>query len=204
MFLANLSLYRKMTQQRSRNLANKIKSLLPDSGKILDFGCGNGFLAETLLTQMKNIEIIGIDVIKDQNLDEHILKNPHFDFQIIIPDAPLPFVDDTFDAVIACAAMHHTNSPEYYLKELKRITKHNGHVILIEEMYHNFPDKIWISMQDWLLNKMKEGVPVPLQFRSYKHYQKEFRTNGLSIEYEGSIRPVFPYMHHYVFKLKKT
>jgi hypothetical protein len=59
-------------------------------------------------------------------------------------------------------------------------------------------------MQDWFFNKMKKGVPVPLQFRSLKNYLKEFQKNALEIVFKGSVRPIFPYMHHYVFKLKKV
>jgi ubiquinone/menaquinone biosynthesis C-methylase UbiE len=193
-----------MTKSRSENLTNVLLPLLPDKGIILDFGCGNGYMAETILNKISAIEITGVDVIKDQNLDESILKNPRFTFQIIIPDKPLPYNNETFDVVFACASMHHTNSPEFYLKELKRITKKNAHIILIEEMYLNFFDRIWISMQDWFFNKMKKGVPVPLQFRSLKNYLKEFQKNALEIVFKGSVRPIFPYMHHYVFKLKKV
>ena len=193
-----------MTKSRSENLTNVLLPLLPDKGIILDFGCGNGYMAETILNKISAIEITGVDVIKDQNLDESILKNPRFTFQIIVPDKPLPYNNETFDVVVACASMHHTNSPEFYLKELKRITKTNGHIILIEEMYLNIFDKIWISAQDWFFNKMKKGVPVPLQFRSLKNYTKEFQNNALEVVFKGSVRPIFPYMHHYVFKLKKV
>src|ERR1039457_2231581 len=89
MFVANLSLYRKMTKSRSENLTNVLLPLLPDKGIILDFGCGNGYMAETILNKISALEITGVDVIKDQNLDESILKNPRFTFQIIIPDKPL-------------------------------------------------------------------------------------------------------------------
>ncbi len=203
MFIANLSLYRKMTQQRSKNLAKSVFALLPKYGKILDFGCGNGYLAETILGKSKDIEITGIDVIKDQNLDERILNNERFVFQIIIPDTPLPFPDGTFDAVLACASMHHTNDPEFYLAELKRITKKDGYVVLVEEMYLNFLDKIYISAQDYMFNKLKKGVPVPLQFRSLKQYARTFKDLNLEVVFKSSVRPVFPYMHHYIFRLRK-
>ncbi len=192
-----------MTKSRSENLAKVLLPLLPKAGKALDFGCGNGYMSETILNKIPALEIIGIDVIKDQNLDESILKNPRFTFQIITPDEPLPYPAESFEVVIACASMHHTNSPEFYLKELKRITKKKGHIILIEEMYLNAMDKIWISAQDWFFNKMKKGVPVPLQFRSLKYYTNEFKKNDLETVFKGSVRPVFPYMHHYIFKLKK-
>ncbi len=203
MFIAGLSVYRKITKRRSENLAKVTIPLLPTTGLIFDFGCGNGYLAESILKTSLNITIIGVDVIKDENLDESILENPRFKFQIITPDAVLPFPDNNFNVVIACASMHHTNSPEFYLKELNRITKTDGHIILIEEMYLNLFDKLCISAHDFILNKIKKGVPIPLEFRSLNHYIDEFTKNNLEIIFKGSIRPVFPYVHHYVYKLKK-
>lgn len=201
MFIATLSFYRKMTKQRSKNIATSILSLIPDNIKVLDFGCGNGYMAEFILTQKQGLEITGIDIIKDQNLDKSILGNSRFKFKINTPDQPLPFSDNTFDMVYASASMHHTKSPEFYLKEFKRVVKKEGSIILIEEMYLNLFDKICISTQDWLFNKMKKRVPVPLQFRSLKHYLQEFKNNGLEVGYQSSVRPIFPYVHHYIFKL---
>jgi ubiquinone/menaquinone biosynthesis C-methylase UbiE len=204
MFIASLPFYRKLTKQRSEKLANALLPMLTNKGKILDFGCGNGYLAETLLNGISGIEVIGVDVIKDQNLDERILKNTRFSFQIINANEPLPYLAESFDISIACASMHHTKNPEWYLTELKRITKKNGHIILVEEMYLNALDKIYISAQDWFFNKMKKGVPVPLQFRSLKNYMEEFKKNNLEIVSNGAVRPGFPFMHHYIFKLRKT
>lgn len=116
----------------------------------------------------------------------------------------IPFEDDSFDISFALAVLHHTEDPEYYLSELKRVTKPTGSIILIEEMYINPLDKIWISSQDWLLNKLKTGVPVPLNFRSHKHYLNEFKKQGLNIAFEDGIRAFLTGMHVYVYKLTKV
>jgi len=71
-------------------------------------------------------------------------------------------------------------------------------------MYINYFDKIFISSQDWILNKMKAGVPVPLNFRSNKHYLAEFQKQGLKIEFEDGIRAAVTGMHVYVYKLTKS
>ncbi len=202
MFLANLPLYKKLTQKRSKKFADFLAKWIPDHSSVLDFGCGNMYTSVELLKLVPDLKITGIDVVKDQNLDNEILKDNRLSFKLL-NTKELPFPDNTFDIVVALAVMHHTDNPEYYLSELKRVIKPSGAIILIEEMYINFIDRIWISGQDWLLNKMKSGVPVPLHFRSNKHYLNEFKKQNLTIEMASGIRSDVTYMHVYVYKLKK-
>lgn len=203
MFIANLPLYKKLTRQRSLNFARYLAKLIPDHAKVLDFGCGNMFTSKEILNIKPTLHITGIDVIRDQNLDEAFFQDKRLAFTLL-ESKPLPYPDDSFDTTFALAVLHHTEDPEYYLSELKRVTKPTGSIILIEEMYINWLDKIYISSQDWLLNKMKTGVPVPLNFRSHKHYLSEFKRQGLQIEFEDGIRAFLTRMHVYVYKLKKS
>ena len=203
MFLAKLPLYKKLTEQRSIKFAEYLSKLIPENSTVLDFGCGNMYTARELVKRVKGIQVTGIDVVKDQNLDDALLQNKQLEFKLL-QTKEVPFADNTFDIVVALATMHHTENPEYYLSELKRIIKPTGALILIEEMYINVIDKIYISSQDWLLNKMKTGVPVPLNFRSHKHYLQEFKKQGLNIEFEDGIRAFLTGMHVYVYKLRKA
>jgi ubiquinone/menaquinone biosynthesis C-methylase UbiE len=203
MFLANLPVYKKLTRQRSITFATLLAKLIPDGSNILDFGCGNMFTAIELLNHRPNLKVTGLDVIRDQNLTDETLADKRLEFKIT-DTTEIPYPDNTFDGAIALATLHHTPNPEYYLSELKRVVKVGGFVILIEEMAINLLDKLYISTEDWLLNKMKEGVPVPLNFRYHSHYLKEFKKLGFEIEYEGSVRPFPTMMHHYVYKLKKV
>lgn len=203
MFLANLPIYKKLTHKRSLKFAQYLAGLIPENSSILDFGCGNMYTAKELVNFSPTLRVTGLDVVKDQNLDDTILKDQRLSFKLLTTKE-IPFPDNTFDIVVALATMHHTTDPEYYLSELKRVIKPTGAIILIEEMYINLIDKVWISSQDWLLNKMKEGVPVPLNFRSHKHYLNEFKKQGLTIEHKDGIRSSVTYMHVYVYKLRKA
>lgn len=202
MFLANLPLYKKLTHKRSLKFAQYLAKLIPANSSVLDFGCGNMYTSREILNISPTLTITGLDVVRDQNLTDEILSDKRLKFELL-SNRELPFADNSFDVVVALATMHHTDNPEFYLSELKRVIKPTGAIILIEEMYINALDKIWISSQDWLLNKMKSGVPVPLNFRSHKHYLEEFKKQGLKIEMEDGIRSSVTYMHVYVYKLTK-
>lgn len=203
MFIANLPIYKKLTRQRSLNFAKYLAQLIPDHTKVLDFGCGNMFTSKEILNIKPSLNIVGIDVIKDQNLDDQFFEDKRMSFELLTTKE-LPFADNSFDISFSLAVLHHTDHPEFYLSELKRVTKPTGSIIIIEEMYINQLDRIYISSQDWLLNKLKTGVPVPLNFRSHKHYLNEFKKQGLTIELEDGIRAFLTRMHVYVYKLKKS
>ena len=200
MFIAKTDFYKKLSGQRSHKIAQKAEPFLPEGGHILDFGCGNLFTAKTLAALRSDLTITGIDVIRDQNL--HLDAGGQLTFLQYDGDH-IPFEDDHFDAAIASSVMHHTADPEFFLDELKRVLKPGGQLVLVEEMYINFLDRIWISAQDFILNKLKKGVPVPLEFRSNKHYVQEFERQGWEVQHASHIRPGFPYQHHYVYVLKK-
>lgn len=202
MFIANLPVYKRLTRKRSEEFASRIAEIVKENSSVLDFGCGNMFTSIELLKIVPSLKITGLDVIKDQNLDENALKDSRLQFKLLETKA-IPFPDNTFDAAVALATMHHTEDPEYYLSELKRVIKPGGSIILIEEMYVNFVDRIWISSQDWILNKMKKGVPVPLHFRSNKHYLNEFKKQNLIIKKEDSVRSSLTLMHSYIYELTK-
>jgi ubiquinone/menaquinone biosynthesis C-methylase UbiE len=201
MFVARLGFYRNLSANRCKKIAHCLLPHIPEAAMVLDFGCGNLYLSEELVRLDQSINITGIDVIEDQNLDPKRLPK-RLSFLKYAGEA-LPFPPASFSMVIASSAMHHTHDPEYYLSEFHRVLRNGGQVLLVEEMYLNIFDRLVIASQDWILNKMKKGVPVPLNFRSYNHYVQQFSEKGFDVEFQGSIRPGFPFVHHYVFKLRK-
>lgn len=201
MFLANLPAYKRLTGARSRYIAQCVSRFYEPGQSILDFGCGNFYTSSEILKLTENVIITGIDVIRDQNMPEQLALGLEF---IEYDGSRLPFEDSTFDALLAASALHHTPDPEYFLDEFSRVVKPGGSIVLVEEMYIHSLDFIWIAGQDWVLNKMKEGVPVPLEFRSHKHYLKEFKKRNLEILTADTLRPGFPWQHHFVFHLRNS
>jgi SAM-dependent methyltransferase len=111
---------------------------LPDKPKILDVGCGKGFLLFDFLKVQPDAEIHGIDI------SEYAIENSKEEVQgcLKIGSATdLPWVDDYFDLVISINTFHNLYNYELAdaLKEFERVGK--GHKYLCVESYRNEIEK---------------------------------------------------------------
>ncbi len=107
--------------------------------KVLDLGCGNG--RYFTLFKEKRIDYFGIDF--SEKLIE-IAKNKYPEGNFQTGDAlHLPFTEKFFDKVYSIAILHHIPSKEYrlqFLKEIKRILKPGGTLILTVWKFHQFKE----------------------------------------------------------------
>ncbi|MDD5445945.1 MAG: methyltransferase domain-containing protein [Candidatus Pacebacteria bacterium] len=108
--------------------------------KVLDLGCGNGRYYSYF--QKKKTEYIGID--NSEKLIE-IAKKKHLFADFRTGDAlNIPFPDKHFDKVVSIAVFHHIPSKEFrlqFLKEVRRVLKDNGLVILTVWKFHRKEEK---------------------------------------------------------------
>jgi SAM-dependent methyltransferase len=107
-------------------------------GRVLDVGTGRGGFVEELIAELKDYdEIIGIDVDGDlgEGFGKRFADFPRVRFQQA--DAlSLPFEDESFDTVSVAGSLHHLADPQIGLRELMRVLRRGGHLILAE-MYRD-------------------------------------------------------------------
>jgi ubiquinone/menaquinone biosynthesis C-methylase UbiE len=122
------------TFSRARStLWREMKFLVDDfvkpGEKILDLGCGNGRLYETL--KEKKVDYIGVD-FSEKLIEIAKRRFPETKFQAA--DAiNLPFPNNFFDKIYSTAVLHHIPSEEFrlqFLKEARRVLKPEGLLIL--------------------------------------------------------------------------
>ncbi len=107
------------------SLVNEIQK--SENGKILDVGCGNGNLFN-LLPDGK-YELYGIDF--SQNMIDEAEKNCKAPATFAVADAEeLPFEEGTFDIIVCNASFHHYIHPDAVLKEMHRVLKCSGKLII--------------------------------------------------------------------------
>lgn len=101
---------------------------IPQSGKILDIGCGNGRLSE----YFPQYEYYGID-LADEFIKIAQKRYPNKQF-IQAEMTHLPFEDNFFDSVFSIASLHHVNTKELRLQalsEMHRVLKKDHHLCIM-------------------------------------------------------------------------
>ena len=111
---------------------------LPKKPKILDIGCGKGYLLYDFSKLIPNAEIHGIDISSYAiaKSKKEIRKN-----LLHGNSNNLPWEDDYFDLVISINTLHclHCNNLEKSLKEMERVGKKNKYLCV--ESYRNEQEK---------------------------------------------------------------
>lgn len=141
------------------------------SDKILDVGCGTGFVAQLY----PNYDLTGIDISEDM-----LKLNPHK--WIKAPAEAIPFPDNTFDYVICRSLLHHLEVPAKGLAEMARVLKPGGKFVCWEPNL-----SLW---NDWIRRMAKLTRRFSHWHKSFEPYElrQMVRNAGLhiqSIAYQG-------------------
>jgi SAM-dependent methyltransferase len=153
----DVRLFPSTVSERDGRLQSIMSSLVRSDGKrILDAGCGKGRFAQSVAEQFPTAEIWGVDVSP-----EMLRSVPN---SIRTREASLlnlPFPDDHFDFVYCVEALEHAVHPQAALRELTRVTKPGGTVLVIDKNRDQLgnlemaPWERWFDraeLTDWLRN----------------------------------------------------
>lgn len=107
--------------------------------RILDVGCGKGFLLYDFTQAVPGVEVVGIDV---STYAIGHAKEEVKPFLQVASAAELPFADASFDLVISLNTLHNLYCYDLYnaLKEMQRVGRR--HKYLCVESYRNEEEKV--------------------------------------------------------------
>jgi len=115
-----------LTASQRKNRKFLKKEALKLRGTILDLGCGSGEYSY-LLAKNKQNQIYALD--SNEKLCQKIKQKNNL--EVIHSDAhKLPFKDNSFDACFCNTVLEHVKDPEQIIKEIQRVLKPNGKVII--------------------------------------------------------------------------
>ena len=121
-------------QYKAQKLAEWLPQLQNKSISILDFGCGDGVMTQFVNTCFPHAKLFGVDP-SPESIKEAQESYKQITFSVNSDqDTILDFPDNYFDIVYAAGAFHHIpfNLHQGYCKELRRIIKPSGYLVIFE------------------------------------------------------------------------
>jgi ubiquinone/menaquinone biosynthesis C-methylase UbiE len=129
---------------------------------MLEIGCGNGSVSKHIYDKY-NLNVTGTDVDKEQiefaKNSIKYLKNITF----LFADATnLPFKNENFDILLSINVLHHIYNWIDALKEINRVLKNSGYLILADMFFNKFGQKT-----SRLYSKKAYGITTMDSFNSF-------------------------------------
>jgi SAM-dependent methyltransferase len=145
---------------RAYDMALEVARLLPRHVRILDVGCGNGFIGLHLMAMLR-ATVVGLDVGTDTDAPIDCLPydGRHF-----------PVKDESVDVVLLCYVLHHAQDARLVLDEVNRVLVAGGLAIIYEDIPKNTLDRLvcWSHNLKW---RRKTG---PCSFRVADGWRRVF------------------------------
>ena len=152
---------------RAYDMALEIARVLPAKARVLDVGCGNGFIAHHL-SAMLNAKAIGIDL---DDRTEAAIDYRQFDGK------QFPVADRSVDAVLLCYVLHHAQDLSILLRELHRVLSFGGQAVI----YEDIPSACWDRFVCWTHNLKWRKRTGPCTFHSESDWRALFNSAGFDI-----------------------
>jgi len=109
--------------------------------KILDLGCGHG--TDAILLEKFASRVTGVDISKYKEWE--LLRTKKIKY-VKANSSKLPFKDNTFDGVYLKDLLHHINDINGTLNEIKRVTKSDGKIVILEGNRYNPVFFIYVTL----------------------------------------------------------
>jgi SAM-dependent methyltransferase len=152
---------------RAYDMAREIAPLLPSGSRILDVGCGNGYITHHLSAMLK-AETVGIDL---DLRTEAAISYRQFDGKYF------PIGNASVNAVLFCYVLHHAQDMNLLMRELQRVLTTTGQVIV----YEDIPSVWWDRLVCWTHNMKWRKRTGPCTFRDEHEWRSFFDSVGFEI-----------------------
>ncbi len=184
-----VALLRAENSVRNPWIVNEIKTRHGVSAKVLDVGCGAGFLANDLAKA--SFDVTGID-ISNASLDVAKSYDETNNVKYIHASAyELPFQDASFDVVSAMDVLEHVEKPELLIKEAKRVLKPRG--LFFFHTFDRNPLSYFVIIKgvEWFVKNTPKNMHVYDLFIKPKELENMLKKEGLVVEYTCGLVPCF-------------
>ena len=134
-------------------IINNKRINIPKDANYLDIGTGSGKFAinfgKTLGLSKDHIYGVDLENFAEQKDWNRDVNNQEFIFKTIEENKPYPFDDNFFNIISMKMVLHHVKDAEFLFKEITRMLKKNGLLIILE--HDSF------TYADYMLNDIEHG-----------------------------------------------
>jgi SAM-dependent methyltransferase len=155
---------------RSYDMALEVARVLPPRARVLDVGCGSGFIAHHL-SGLLGAGVVGLDVRRNIDAPIEYLRYDGGRF-------PVP--DGSFDAALLCYVLHHARDQRAFLGEVRRVLRGGGLAVVYEDIPRSRWDRAVCRAHDraW---RRRTG---PCTFRLEGEWRALFGSSGFEVAAE--------------------
>lgn len=173
-------------EKRADKVGQIILPYLSKNVRVIDIGCGEGYITEYLRSKSGE-EVIGVD----------IAKKPEVSIPFVLYDGKtLPFKDKEFNLGLLIFVLHHANDESRLLSETQRISQK---IIVMEDVYSNIAGYLFTVMMDFLLNRGGGSTT----FKKIEQWEEIFSNLGLLVLEKKEFKlGIFGPSNHCLFLLK--
>ncbi|MGC4069029.1 MAG: bifunctional 2-polyprenyl-6-hydroxyphenol methylase/3-demethylubiquinol 3-O-methyltransferase UbiG [Polyangiaceae bacterium] len=183
-----IALLRAEAALRSPWIAMCLKSRHGMQARVLDLGCGAGFLSNALARD--GFSVVGVDT-SDASLSVARTHDVTHSVHYQRSDATdLPFPDASFDAVCAMDLLEHVFPPETVLKEASRVLRPGGTFF-----FHTF-NRNWLAWLivikgvEWFVRNTPKRLHVLHLFIKPSELQVLCRKHGMEVRHMFGMKPI--------------
>ena len=176
---------------KAYDTACEVASVVPRDSRVLDVGCGEGYVAHHL-TSLLRTNVLGIDLANTTDAPIEYLSYDGIRF---------PVNDQSFDGVLLSYVLHHAQNVHTVLSEVRRVLRDGGFAIV----YEDIPQNGWDRFLCWTHDRKWRDRTGPCTFRCEAEWSELFKKSGLEIVSEQPLsrwRDVFHPVSRRLYVLK--
>lgn len=168
--------------------------LLPESGRILDVGCGFGLFSAYFSLVAPGRRVIGVDPsAKRVEMARNVKRKlglAHNEYLVGTVEGARP--EGPFDGIFMLDVLHHVPRSEQrrLLEHLRGLLSPRG-VLIIKEVTTDSPFKLRFTEA---LDRVMVGMDAPLAYRHHREWVEELSALGLSARVVR-VPDILPYPH---------
>jgi SAM-dependent methyltransferase len=153
--------------RRVRVLAAHFAELIPSGHSVLDVGCGDGLIDRLILDRRPDLRICGADPL--------IRRGAHIPV-VQFDGGRLPFTDRSWDTVLFCDVLHHTERPVALLREAVRVSRHS--ILIKDHSVEGWLARPTLRFMD-VVGNAPHGVALTFNYFTPGQWQDAYRATGL-------------------------